>query len=56
MNSGESDTLIEVTRSIKRLGAEKKYSLILSRDFRQQGEKIEDEALEWLSAEIIVYR
>lgn len=56
VNPDESDTLVEVTRSLNRTGAKKQYSLILSRDFRQQGEKIEDQPLEWLSAEIIVYR
>jgi hypothetical protein len=55
VNPDESDTLVEVTRSLNRMGAKKQYSLILSRDFRQQGEKIEDQPLEWLSAEIIVF-
>ncbi len=55
VNPDESDTLVEVTRSLNRMGAENQCSFILSRDFRQQGEKIEDQPLEWLSAEIIVF-
>jgi len=55
VNPGESETLVEMTHSIKRLGAKKQGSLILSRDLRQQAEKIEDQPLEWLSAEILGY-